>query len=1119
MFKKAFQDFVQLGRIINGVKNIDTGSQAGINILAKSIANLSAQQQVLILSTKNLSKEQIEQILISNKISKENIEQALSTSALTNEYRVLTTETAKEILMSNGLSKSKAMSIMRSTGLTAATKNEAIAKEEVSIVTLQARLAQAGLNDEQIQAIMTEMGLASSTATLSAMFKGLTATIWSSVKAIGAFLISNPVGWCILAGTAITGVVAIISGLNTSLEEQKEISQELEGQYAELSSEISNLEQKLTDTKDRIDELNKLDTLTFIEQEELDNLEAANIKLERQNEILKENQEIKGKEVRKSIEEEYRKDFQSSSDNSNREWYIQQWSKQYKDLKAIEQKIVNGDFILSEEQNIYDKNKDKIDEYRQYLVESAQDISDYIARLQENGASDDDPFLQELQKDFEEIDRVLNPSAYKTIDFSNIINADEFSNDVSEINNLVSSHALTITELQEKYPALTQALLDGGFTVEECVSQFYALNRATSNTSKNAQNVTADIKTLSDSIESITKKTSTFASALSEIEDNGYISAETYANLIELNTDYAKCFDVVDGKIKLIDGWRDKLKDIEAQEYFNAKASQIAARAELSLAMAREQAAGKFANGERIAELQKLINAVDLELAAIDSAYADLFNVTADDDGGSGGKDETPTEIQNFLDAYAKYHHDINMGLKEEDSEYFDWLEKASAEAYASYPEYLEDLWKYEEEVYAGRKQLIQDYFDTQRELMDENISALEEKIDTFSNESVGSDGNFLNPKEKFSEIRSAYTEILTYIQTLIDEIVQSGVEGHEEELAELEKQYEEYSDKLGDVFKDEINSEIEYLEWLQEEQTKVYDERIDALEKEKSAIEERYDAEIKKLQDKNDEEKRTNDLIKARQDLEKAKRNKRLVFDSNGNMIYTADTEAVNEAEQSLKDVETEIKIEELEKQKESATATIDDEIEVLKEQKAAQESYYSALLNILEAYLNPKSTQSIESVWEKILSDPNVTVKDGSIDVKGQNVDTTAVTDGKVNAGTVSKELNKKPNLTQSEQDVFVKLLKSAGMSQQDITDVLKGKTKIYDLLKQPAQNNLNSVERYTNTKKEFGTVNNTDNGVNITIGDIKIDNPVGDTMNLAKEIQKQLPNAIVQQIYKNR
>lgn len=621
--------------------------------------------------------------------------------------------------------------------------------------------------------------------------------------------------------------------------------------------------------------------------------------------------------------------------------------------------------------------------------------------------------------------------------------------------------------------------------------------------------VNIDDGNLTEILENTAKKVQLITTAMEEQADVGYISSSTYADIIEMGGNFADCLEVQNGKLTLN---IRMLKELETQEYKNIISANKLEMARLGV---------QISSLDDLKIIGKQIDALEQENALYQTLIDEINNAKPDEksDGSSGGKDETPTEIQNFLDEYAKYHHDINMGLKEEDSEYFDWLEKASAEAYANYPEYLEDLWKYEEEVYAGRKQLIQDYFDTQRELMNENISALEEKIDTLSNESVDSDGNFLNPKEKFSEIRSAYTEILTYIQTLIDEIVQSGVEGHEEELTELEKQYEEYSDKLGDVFKDEIDSEIDYIQSLQDEWDKVYDNRIDHLEKEKSAIEERYDAEIKKLQDKNDEEKRTNDLIKARQELAKAKRNRRLVFDPNGNAVYVGDTEAINEAQQNLNELETEIKIEDLEKQKEAITSVIDDEIAVLEEQKAAQESYYSALLNILETYLNPKSTQSIESVWEKVLSDPNVTVKDGSIDVKGQKVDTTAVTDGKISAGTVSKELNKESNLTQSEQDVLTKLFKSAGMSQQDITDVLTGKTKIYDLLKQPTQNNLNSVERYTNTKKEFGTVNNTDNGVNITIGDIKIDNPVGSSENLADEIIKKFPNAMIRRIYKNR
>jgi hypothetical protein len=47
----------------------------------------------------------------------------------------------------------------------------------------------------------------------------------------------------------------------------------------------------------------------------------------------------------------------------------------------------------------------------------------------------------------------------------------------------------------------------------------------------------------------------------------------------------------------------------------------------------------------------------------------------------------------------------------------------------------------------------------------------------------------------------------------------------------------------------------------------------------------------------------------------------------------------------------------------------------------------------------------------------------------------------------------------------------------------------------------------------------VNNNGQTVNLSIGDITITNPVGNSKNLAEELMKKLPNAMLQQIYKVR
>ena len=85
-----------------------------------------------------------------------------------------------------------------------------------------------------------------------------------------------------------------------------------------------------------------------------------------------------------------------------------------------------------------------------------------------------------------------------------------------------------------------------------------------------------------------------------------------------------------------------------------------------------------------------------------------------------------------------------------------------------------------------------------------------------------------------------------------------------------------------------------------------VADERVETLEKEKEALE-----------DKNDEENREIELIRARQQLEDAKRNKNIrVYHEGKGFVWEADKKAIQEAEENLKDKETDAQVAEINKQ-----------------------------------------------------------------------------------------------------------------------------------------------------------------------------------------------------------
>ena len=100
-----------------------------------------------------------------------------------------------------------------------------------------------------------------------------------------AFAIAGNMAIMFVTTKLISSFVNFIDNLHTTLKEQQEITQNLQGELSEIQSDISDVNSELQTTSDRIDELNKKDSLSFIEKEELENLTAQNDELERRNRL------------------------------------------------------------------------------------------------------------------------------------------------------------------------------------------------------------------------------------------------------------------------------------------------------------------------------------------------------------------------------------------------------------------------------------------------------------------------------------------------------------------------------------------------------------------------------------------------------------------------------------------------------------------------------------------------------------------------------------------------------------------------------------------------------------------------------------------------------------------
>lgn len=760
--------------------------------------------------------------------------------------------------------------------------------------------------------------------------------------------------------------------------------------------------------------------------------------------------------------------------------------------------------------NPYDEKagKDAYLSWKQGLIDSAEGDT----ALQQELTNLAEKQFPDYQKYFDNIAELKSKYVDTTADISNAISKMDF----------IKSLSIEDSEIATQIPDLFKNGLDG------------ASKAITEWKNNPANKIETDIDTdniedFSKVIETASKKQSALKSAMEDMADTGYLSSDTYADLIKLGGNFTKCLELQNGKLTLN---AEKLKALEKQEYLNTISANKLSIAELQLAAVSLKGVGTEWITEKITALE--------EQNALYETLIDEIQKVKPDDKKKSSKTEKPQSVLDFEKELARRQHKIKVGEMKEDEDYYNWLEKAYRKAYDGVKDCQDDIYKYEEMVYDGRKKLAEDLYKEQQKAFENRVSDLEAQITVTEKHNVDSDGNSLDAASKFDYIRAIYNDLITETENRINEIIQAGIEGHEDEVKELEKQIEEYRDKLQDTFKDEIEYEIDYLSTLEKKYEDFIDKRIKQYEKEKDAVKDRYDSEIKSLdktidalKDKNDETKNAIDLKKAEQDLEKSRQRTRMTYGSDGTITYKQDNEAIAEAQQKVNDIKIDMIVNNLEKQKQTLEEQkdievdkYDDMITVLEEQKDTQEKYFETLIEILSNYLNPKATENIQSVWDRIFSDKtNIVVKDTNVNVKGTDIDTSSAVFGEVDSDKINQTLNKADEASQKfketgdfidnfMKDLYAKSGKTPDAYERykrgEFGNVLDSLTSSFSY-NNMIQKGVGDITRNITTNK----VINNSQPTTFNFGDINVNNPVGDVKQLAKEVKNELHKEAMMQI----
>lgn len=291
----------------------------------------------------------------------------------------------------------------------------------------------------------------------------------------------------------IKGITWAISELIVTLDKQKEKLNDAVMAYKLSESELSNINNELKTTAERIDELNARDSLTFTEQDELDRLIETNDELERKIYLLQQANQKAEKEVATEAQKTYNKytnnrvlnaveqiDFYTNSsllvnvnwDNwkDDLSWLIAQYKRQ-EELLANAQ--VNG---WSDHEA---KAKSDLELLEEYMAEASigyQDLYEKISSISDFAMTDDlELAKQDLDDMLDIVAEILGYSGQRfETDFNKTWNSADFVQSKTELEALAKDGKLNadVLESNEQYKKL---LTDTGATAEDVAQHIIAL--------------------------------------------------------------------------------------------------------------------------------------------------------------------------------------------------------------------------------------------------------------------------------------------------------------------------------------------------------------------------------------------------------------------------------------------------------------------------------------------------------------------------------------------------------------------------------------------------------------------------------------------------------------------
>ena len=516
--------------------------------------------------------------------------QLASTYGLTGAIATLSATQMSEALTTAGVTSAQSAQIISTLGLSTASK--ALSADQV----VQA-LTSAGVSTAQAGQIVSALGLTAANTGLAASFMALWTAMW-------------PVLVVMLAIAAVVGIVKLFDAMITTTAELQEELDGMKSSLSDIRSELDSVNQELETTNERMAELLAKDSLTFVEQEELDKLKETNAELERRKNMLEAQEEYERERVGRQAAEVVNSKREEigwwlNGKSEEEEVYddIDEYLEVQKEIEEIEKKLANKKLSSSQRDDL----NEELSDLKEDLDEEKADVSEYIDVLTEalSGVEYGDSEESDAALDYyHELLGYWNvkqgtPNA-KSSEIKSVLNKKEFSNISNEIDKYVEalkggdeSAAAHIEKIIKNNSDLTKDLKARGVEIQDAVDYFTQLGQE------------ANFATLEGKIAEMQTATSKMQTLLSDTK----------------SADFTSLFDE-DGEVS----------ETAIAEYF--KGTSEATRAEIAR-LVKDINDGEISveNALKQFELFGIESTLDIQIKEVQTNFKDVFVDLEDADG------------------------------------------------------------------------------------------------------------------------------------------------------------------------------------------------------------------------------------------------------------------------------------------------------------------------------------------------------------------------------------------------------------------------------------------------------------------------------------------------------